>query len=228
MRRNQLPFGASILPLLIFICVSCGKQNSPPVIDSVTYLGALEAGETITLRCSAVDPDGGSLNYSWTSDDGYLLENGKSSADLQLPEYSGTITASVSVTDSLGALDTASKTLIITPSTEPVWSWSGRIEASQYQYCPVQLNAGWILQGHFQVELNDIGFAVMSEADYTTWSRNPTEVFPGGALVKFSRSQGTDFQASIQTDGTYYFVLNNGYSLFTPKSVSVEAEQVTP
>lgn len=229
MRRNWSPFHASILSLLIFIAASCGtKPNSPPVIDSVTSLGALEAGGTITLRCAAADPDSGGLQYNWTCDDGYLLENGQSMADLRLPEHSGPITISITVTDSLGSLDTEDKTFVIAPSVEPVWSWAGRVEAGQYFYAPVQLHAGWVLQGHFQVQLNDVGFAVLSEADFNTWTRNPTEVLPGSSLVGFSRSQGTDFQASIQADDTYYFVLNNTYSLLTPKSVSVEAEQVTP
>lgn len=229
MRRDWELLHASILILLIFISSSCGtKPNSPPVIDSITFFGALEAGETITLTCNAVDPDSGGLGYNWTCDEGYLLENGQSMADLQLPEHSGVINVAISVTDSLGAVDTATRSLVIAPSVESVWDWSGRVEANQYRYFSVHLDAGWKLQGHFQVQLNDIGFAVMSETDYNTWIVNPTEVFPGGSLVRLSRSQGGDFEASVQADGTYYFVLNNGYSLFTPKNVSVQAEQVTP
>ena len=84
------------------------------------------------------------------------------------------------------------------------------IQAGQYTSIPVTLNSGDLIEGSFTVSGPtdlDIKFSV----------QNPT----GTSVFGPTRSRSGSFSYRAQTTGVHYLYLDNTYSLFTGKIVSL-------
>jgi hypothetical protein len=78
--------------------------------------------------------------------------------------------------------------------------------------------------GDFSVSSYDINFFVLDEANYDLWSTGQQS---HGILV-YSRSTGASFSLGISSTATYYFVLDNSYSVITPKSATLYVAVTSP
>jgi hypothetical protein len=79
-----------------------GPENAAPVITSLTALPAVvEPDGYSEIACSAVDPDGDSLSFSWAADHGTITGSGDS-ITWYAPATAGTYGVEVTVSDSRG------------------------------------------------------------------------------------------------------------------------------
>ena len=53
------------------------KRNQSPVVSGVTAsMDWVKPGESVEVSCDADDPDGDTLNYTWSSDNGVAVGRG--------------------------------------------------------------------------------------------------------------------------------------------------------
>jgi predicted secreted protein len=94
--------------------------NHPPVIDSLTAEPqVVERTMTSTVECTASDPDGDELSYTWSASGGDISGEG-STVTWTAPETSGDYTIMVKVTDGKGGEATAELTIVVTVNHPPV------------------------------------------------------------------------------------------------------------
>jgi hypothetical protein len=81
-------FLQSIILLLIFqlLIPGCKKDTSgddqKPVINSITFNAeSVTPGEKVTVSCSATDPQGDNLTYTWTVVQGTLSDPSNTSTE---------------------------------------------------------------------------------------------------------------------------------------------------
>lgn len=87
--------------LLLLSITTCKKENQAPTISSTTANPqTIKTGETTQLTCTATDPDGDQLTYSWSSLDG-TYPNGRESITVTwlAPDVPGNYNFSVIVSD---------------------------------------------------------------------------------------------------------------------------------
>jgi hypothetical protein len=100
----------------------CSPENQLPVISSL-----IASDETMTspssscqLQCTAQDPDGDKLSYTWSADDGYIGGEG-SSVIWTAPDAPGAYIITVEVTDGKGGIATDQITInVVVPNHPPV------------------------------------------------------------------------------------------------------------
>jgi hypothetical protein len=82
--------------------------NQPPVIDSLTsQWRQVKKAMSVPIECTAIDPDGDTLSYSWSVDGGDISGDG-AVGDWSTPDANGTYTITVTVTDGRGGQATKS------------------------------------------------------------------------------------------------------------------------
>ncbi|MBU0701808.1 hypothetical protein KKE26_11060, partial [bacterium] len=91
--------------------------NQPPVIGSLTAVPTtLAPGGTSTITCTATDPNGDPLGYTWTPDAGTILGTGSQVAWIT-PLPSGTYSVTCSVSD--GKAGTSSNSVSVVVTNQP-------------------------------------------------------------------------------------------------------------
>ena len=119
MRKSKIIFTIFILSMMIFVFSGCGGINtllsinqSPIISDfSTNPQSPIEINQSMTITCSASDPDGDSLTYTWTKTGGAITGTG-STLTWVAPFTRGNYTISCIVSD--GALnDTQSFTIAV-------------------------------------------------------------------------------------------------------------------
>lgn len=204
--------------------------NRPPVIDSISGPSSVDAGGQGTYTCHARDPDGDSLTYFWECTRGHYMTRSQPTAKWYAPDSSGSAILKVTVSDGRGKEDDKSKTVSIRKVTTTWHDWYGTVPASSYKAWYGIMKAGYTVWGHFRVEQKDfpdaldINFYIMDSTNYFKWVRGQSSV---GIVVK-NRSQGTSFSAKVPRTCRYYAVLDNKFSLVTPKVVELLVKLTTP
>jgi hypothetical protein len=94
--------------------VSIAVTNNNPLISSLTATPAtLVTGGNSTIRCTASDPDGDTLAYSWTYTGGSISGTG-STITWTAPSTAGTYTVTVIVSDGKGGNVTRNVSITVT------------------------------------------------------------------------------------------------------------------
>lgn len=86
----------------------CGPLNSPPVIDKITIASPILTNTAYDVSVTASDPDGDSLSYEWTVNDGVLKGSESNPVKWATPDKAGTYKISVKVSDGKGGEDSES------------------------------------------------------------------------------------------------------------------------
>jgi len=110
---KYLPLYSFSLFLIISLCftIGCGQettaepaataQNRVPVISEILTDVQVNVNGTTEITCVAVDPDGDTIHYTWTSDRGIIAGEG-SKVTWTAPDTAGVCTIDVVVSDSGG------------------------------------------------------------------------------------------------------------------------------
>lgn len=77
----KLSFKLLVVVFLLVSCLSCLKQNEPPVIQDVNIIpSVIYVSDTVQIDCIAGDSDGDALTYTWTSYYGTFINSANSSS----------------------------------------------------------------------------------------------------------------------------------------------------
>ncbi len=164
---------ALIFFAIFLVFTSCNRRvtdndnddNRAPVISSV-YPSTAERGTTITVHCSAADPDSDSLSYLWTAESGGFDGSFTSqSVDWNAPMTAGTYTLTVYVSD--GELsDTAYNDITVTGSTLPTSYVSGYVRAGSALMSTMTLAGVEVCIDSSCMTTNTTGFFGFSNVEY--------------------------------------------------------------
>ncbi len=89
------------------------SPNNPPKILSLTATPeTIEAGATTTITCTATDPDGDTLSYTWSATGG-SIQGERNKVTYKAPDEAGTYSARVTVTDNSAGLDTGELAIVV-------------------------------------------------------------------------------------------------------------------
>ena len=84
---------------LVLASITACTTNEPPVITALTaHPSTLAPGGTTGMTCVASDPEGDSITYAWSADDGTISGVG-SEVNWVAPDEAGTYTITVTVSD---------------------------------------------------------------------------------------------------------------------------------
>lgn len=88
--------------------------NRPPEITGITFMGDHFAGIEYTFSAAATDPDGDTLNYSWTVEGGSILDSIINPIQWTMPAAVGNYYITVVVDDGKGGTATLTETVEVT------------------------------------------------------------------------------------------------------------------
>ncbi|MBS4015575.1 MAG: hypothetical protein KGZ86_03970 [Candidatus Latescibacteria bacterium] len=212
----------SIITIFVFV-LNCDSPK-PPVISSISGPSSVSVNGSATFTCIASDPNGDPLTYSWTCTSGSFSSSAGSSVTWYAPGAHGSSTITVEVSDGTGREDSKSKTITIQSVTTTLIDWSGSVSHGYYNYWARYIQAGYTISGYFTVLTNDINFLILNSSNYSNWVNNSSYTY----IVRNLYSTGASFSATINTSDTYYFILDNTYSLFTDKTCDLFVESTSP
>lgn len=95
---------------------SAPSANRTPSVTASCSPCSVASGRTVTLSASASDPDGDPLSYAWSVSTGSIGNSGSASTTWLAPFTTGTVVATVTVTDSRGASASSSTAITVTPA----------------------------------------------------------------------------------------------------------------
>jgi hypothetical protein len=199
--------------------------NRPPVIDSLVGPASLPAKTDAQYTCFASDLDNDSIAYSWSCQRGHLSSTSGQSVTWTAPETSGSVIVTCTARDGHGGEDVRPKTVSV---TKVITTWLDTMisipaRGSQAYYGTMRQD--YTVSGSFSVDDGyDINFYVLDSANYFKWANSQTF----SALVSKERSTGTSYSAVIPSTRRYYVLMDNTYSLFTNKIVTVLTKLTTP
>ena len=91
--------GLIFLIVAILIMGGCTPANQLPIISSLmANQERVESADILQIECTASDPDGDELSYSWSTDSGHISGEG-STASWTAPDEPGDYILTVQVTD---------------------------------------------------------------------------------------------------------------------------------
>jgi len=219
------------LVVLLFIagmvglgCKTTPGANHAPTITALSLPDSVEAGNDASFSCTASDPDGDALSYSWTCSSGTLLSTNTRAVQWTAPAASGQVTVTVVVRDSFGASDTSSGTLAVKPIVATIIDWAGSVDARGFQVWHNYITTGYTVSGSFSAGVQFITFLVLDSIGYQNWGFHQ----PYTALVKDDSSLGTSFSAVVPQTGLYHIILDNTKSGSADTTVHLTVQTTSP
>ncbi len=205
------------------------KPNEAPIVDSISGPSSLPANSSAALTCYARDPDGDSLTYAWTCERGHVSPATGATVTWTAPDTSGNVIISVTVRDVHNANDQRTKTINVTKVTTTWIDTMVSVPASSYKAWYGTMKIGYRVWGDFSVEQKaatvlDISFYVFDSTNYYLWANNQSAT----GVVVVNRSSGTSYSGTIPKTCRYYVVLDNTYSMLTPKVVTFNTKLTSP
>jgi len=111
----------AVILLVSTACSSTPPSSSPRILSLLAENGCCAAPEkSVRLQCTAVDADGDSLSYRWTSNGGSFSGRGAAPA-WRAPSSYGEYLLNVEVTDDRGGTASGSLTVTVKENTPPVF-----------------------------------------------------------------------------------------------------------
>ena len=101
MKASYLIFALVLLSTLVWTIVGCSGNSPPQITDLSAQPTTVARGEVSASSCTATDPDGDTLTYSWISTGGSISGTG-SSVTWTAPSTLGIYTVTVTVSDGKG------------------------------------------------------------------------------------------------------------------------------
>ena len=96
---QKVAAGLIILIVAILIISGCTPANQLPIISSlIANEERVESSDILQIECTASDPDGDELSYSWSVDSGHISGEG-STASWTAPDEPGVYIITAQVTD---------------------------------------------------------------------------------------------------------------------------------
>jgi len=199
--------------------------NRPPVIDSISGPSSVPANGNTSLTCFATDPDGDSLTYSWTCARGRVSPATGRTITWYSPDTSGNVIITATASDGRGGQDPRTKTINVTKVTTTWLDTMISIPARGSRAFYGTMKQGYTVFGSFSVaDGYDINFYVLDSVNYYKWANNQSFT----PIVSKSRSTGTSYSAVIPSTRDWYVLMDNTYSLLTPKIVTVLTKLQSP
>ncbi|MCX6842315.1 MAG: hypothetical protein NTX53_08565 [candidate division WOR-3 bacterium] len=204
--------------------------NRPPVVDSISGPSSIPANGNTSLTCFATDPDGDSLTYAWACERGHLSPVTGRTVTWYAPDTSGNVIVTATVSDGRGGQDPRTKTINVTKVTTTWLDTMVSVPATSYKSWYGTMKVGYKVWGNFSVSQDaprpdlDINFYVFDSTNFYKWVNNQNS----NGVVVISRSTGTSYSATIPKTCRYYVVLDNTYSVVTPKIVTVLTKLTSP
>lgn len=88
-----------------------------PIINILSDSTRVNTGDEINLRIEAIDPSGGSLEYSWSTSEGTLIRTDSETAIWQAPQYSTKALLTCKATDIRGKIGSATVEITVVGKT---------------------------------------------------------------------------------------------------------------
>jgi len=222
-----------VIRILVLVCIiglaglncEAPAANNAPTITALGLPDSVTAGSDATFSCTATDPDGDVLTYSWTCTSGTLQSTTGRMVGWTAPDISGAATVTVVVRDSSAASDTLSGTVTVDPMVTTIIDWSGAVGARDFEPWHVNVPAGYTLSGSFSAGVQRITFDVLDPANYTKWGF-PDSAYVG--LVKVDSSSGTSFSAVVPKTDLYHFILDNRRNPVADTLVHLTVQTTSP
>jgi len=108
--------------------------NQNPMISSLTANPtSVSPCAVSTITCTASDPDGDTLTYTWTATGGIISGSG-SSINWTAPSTAGTYTITCTISDGKGGSDTKNVNIIVTVAGGGVKLWTKQLGTASYDY----------------------------------------------------------------------------------------------
>ena len=215
-----------IVGLIVLNCEQTPAENHAPTISALNLPANVYAGTEATFSCTASDPDGDALSYSWTCSSGLLQSTTGSAVVWTAPETSGVATIAVVVRDSSSASDSSSGTVTIDKVVSTIIDWDGAVEGYTFHRISIpNVPGGYTLSGSFSADGQDITFLVLDQANYQKWSFQDTTY---EAVVRVDSSAGSTFSGVVPATALYHFILDNQYNASADTAVHLHVETVSP
>jgi|GEM_PF-2919853 len=133
-------------------------NNVPPVIAKISVERRMVAiGGSVSLSCTASDPNGNQLSYSWVPDAGSIIGTG-ATVSWQLPPAVGCYKVSVSVDDRNGGVALDSMYVRVAPQDTLVKVVIVRSDGNNYPTFWNSLNANWRSYGTTRLAVDYLSF----------------------------------------------------------------------
>lgn len=120
--RKSRWLAALILVTITALLIGGGcTANKLPVVSSLAIIteGEINPGATAQIECTATDPDGDELSYTWSANGGIIYGTEANIAWIA-PEAPGTYTINVEVSDGHDIATGQLTISVLTPNTSPV------------------------------------------------------------------------------------------------------------
>ena len=107
------------MKLMLAVVLLMGVANRPPVVRALCEPCSVQAGQTVTVRADARDPDGHRLKFKWTAAAGSLKKASKQETTWTAPMVEGPVLVTVRVDDRKGAIASDVITIQVTKAPTP-------------------------------------------------------------------------------------------------------------
>ena len=113
MKASSLIFAFVLLSTLVWTIVGCSGNSPPQITELSAQPTTVARGEVSASRCTAADPDGDVITYSWTCTGGSISGTG-STVTWTAPSTPGIYTVTVTVSDGKGGTATSNVSITVT------------------------------------------------------------------------------------------------------------------
>jgi len=146
--KTHVPIVLAATAVMMLLVASCAANRHPVITGLVSEEpGWVAPSGSLVITCNASDPDGDTLNYSWTAEGGAISGTGPE-AIWTAPAQVGMYDVTVTVDDGRGAETTASLSLIASNGPPPV------------------INDVVVSANHTYLKETTVGYKVAQEYDY--------------------------------------------------------------